>query len=71
MPKNHTEEVLQEKIKENLKEELKSIEVLSKELEIKQTILAGIMTMKGWRKGKMLSKEELEEALLSFLNKSI
>lgn len=71
MSKNYSEVVSQEKTKEDLKEELKPIEVLSEELEIKETILAGIMTMKNWRKGKMLTKSDLEDALLKFLNKTV
>ena len=71
MSKKNTEAVLEESKLSEAKQELKSIEVLAKELEIRETILAGIMTMKGWRKGKMISKEELEEALLSFLNKPV
>lgn len=71
MSKKNTEAVLEESKLSEEKQELKSIEVLAKELEIRETILAGIMTMKGWRKGKMLTKEELEEALLKFLNKTL
>lgn len=71
MSKNYTETVSQEKQKENLKEELKPIEVLAEELKIKETILVGIMTMKNWRKGKMLTKSDLEDALLKFLNKTV
>lgn len=71
MSKKNTEAVLEESKLSEQKQELKSIEVLAKELEIRETILAGIMTMKGWRKGKMLTKEELEEALLKFLNKTL
>nr|WP_317357899.1 hypothetical protein [uncultured Tyzzerella sp.] len=67
MSKNYSETVSQEKPKE----ELKPIEVLAEELEIKETILAGIMTMKNWRKGKMLTKADLEDALLKFLNKTV
>lgn len=70
MSKNYSE-VSQEKPKEELKEELKPIEVLAEELEIKETILAGIMTMKNWRKGKMLTKVDLEDTLLKFLNKTV
>lgn len=71
MSKKNTEAVLEESKLSEEKQGLKSIEVLAKELEIRETILAGIMTMKGWRKGKMLTKEELEEALLKFLNKTL
>ena len=71
MSKNYSETVSQEKPKEDLKEELKPIEILAKELEIKETMLAGIMTMKNWRKGKMLTKLDLEDALLKFLNKPV
>lgn len=71
MSKNYSEAVSQEKTKEDLKEELKPIEVLAEELEIKETMLAGIMTMKNWRKGKMLTKSDLEDALLKFLNKPV
>ena len=71
MSKKNTEAVLEESKLSEQKQELKSIEVLAKELEIRETILAGIMTMKGWRKVKMLTKEELEEALLKFLNKTL
>lgn len=66
MSKKNTEAVSKEENKE-----LKDIEILAKELNIRETILAGVMTMKGWRKGKLLTKEELEEAFLKFLNKTI
>ena len=61
MSKKNTEAVLEESKLSEQKQELKSIEVLAKELEIRETILAG----------KMLTKEELEEALLKFLNKTL
>ena len=72
MSKKNAEAVLEEDNKLSQKnEELKDIDILATELNINDAILAGIMTMKGWRKGKMLTKEELEEALLKFLNKTV
>ena len=74
MSKKNTEAVLEENsknIESQANKELKDIDILATELNINDAILAGIMTMKGWRKGKMLTKEELEEALLKFLNKTL
>ncbi len=72
MSKKNAEAVLEEDNKLSQKnEELKDIDILATELNINDAILAGIMTMKSWRKGKMLTKEELEEALLKFLNKTL
>lgn len=56
---------------EEIKEELKPIEEIAKELEIKDSVLAGVMAFEGWKKGKVVSKEEFEKALIKFLNKTI
>lgn len=72
MSKKNTEAVLEEDNKLSQKnEELKDIDILASELNIRDTILAGIMTMKNWRKGKMLTKSDLEDVLLKFLNKTV
>lgn len=72
MSKKNAEAVLEEDNKLSQKnEELKDIDILASELNIRDTILAGIMTMKNWRKGKMLTKSDLEDALLKFLNKTV
>ena len=72
MSKKNAEAVLEEDNKLSQKnEELKDIDILASELNIRDTILAGIMTMKNWRKGKMLTKSDLEDALLKFLNKTL
>lgn len=72
MSKKNAEAVLEEDNKLSQKnEELKDIDILASELNIRDTILAGIMTMKNWRKGKMLTKSDLEDVLLKFLNKTV
>lgn len=74
MSKKNAEVIAEENsknIESQANKELKDIDILATELNINDVILAGIMTMKSWRKGKMLTKEELEEALLKFLNKTL
>lgn len=74
MSKKNTEVIAEENsknIESQANKELKDIDILATELNINDAILAGIMTMKSWRKRKMLTKEELEEALLKFLNKTL
>lgn len=74
MSKKNAEAIAEENsknIESQANKELKDIDILATELNINDAILAGIMTMKSWREGKMLTKEELEEALLKFLNKTL
>lgn len=72
MSKKNDEEIKEElKPTEEVNQELKFIEEIAKELEIKESILAGVMASKNWKNGKVLSKEELEKALLEFLNKTL
>lgn len=56
---------------EKIQEEYKAIEILAEELEIKESILIGIMIMKNWKKAKELTKSELENAVQEFMNKKI
>lgn len=62
---------MSKKTAEEVKEELKAIEEVAKELEVKDSILAGVMALKNWKNGKMVTKKEFENSLLEFLNKSI
>ena len=74
MSKKNAEVIAEENsknIESQANKELKDIDILASELNIRDTILAGIMTMKNWRKGKMLTKSDLEDALLKFLNKTV
>lgn len=74
MSKKNAEAIAEENsknIESQANKELKDIDILASELNIRDTILAGIMTMKNWRKGKMLTKSDLEDALLKFLNRTV
>lgn len=62
---------MSKKTAEEVKEELKAIEEVAKELEVKDSILAGVMALKNWKNGKMVTKKEFGNSLLEFLNKSI
>jgi len=49
---------------------LVDVDTLAKELKVNTSVFAGVKMLKGWKKGKQISREEFLEALDAFKNTS-
>jgi hypothetical protein len=58
------------KVVKKTEKELIDVDELAKELNVTPSIFAGVKMLKGWKKGRQISKEEFIEAVNAFKNTS-